>query len=299
MREQAISLVGFQDVASVEAFIRQWPSAKFELAYTMSPAFLQAAAPLLSERVVSVHSCCPSEPDFPNFASMDASILRQSHAMLSRSAVTASLFGAENVILHPGYATDRLIPSEVKRRMSVLETGVFDRFVGRKEGSICRSDYTDMDEYRRRFQTMKAELGRLGEQFSKKGLRLLVENLNPRAGYMCMTVRDMLEIASVPEVYLCLDVGHLWVSHFVFGFSFPDAIDQILSTGKVVSCHLHANPSSQDGVLKDSHEDFDAYGFPCSMIVGKLRWHETNMVLETLGNPLHNVRLLDGLVSGR
>ena len=36
MREQAISLVGFQDVASVEAFIRQWPSAKFELAYTMS-----------------------------------------------------------------------------------------------------------------------------------------------------------------------------------------------------------------------------------------------------------------------
>jgi len=289
---QAISLVGFPNAASVKAFIDAWPYARFELAYNMSESFLKEVTPILAGRVVSVHSCCPLESFFPNFASYDAEIIEKSHTMLRRSVSTSLEFGVPNVVLHPGYATDCLIPSEVHERMALLEAGIFKDYVGRAEGSIARSDYTVMSAYRKRFESMQKELAQLGRSFSGKGLHLAVENLNPRAGYMCMTAEEMIEIASIPDVYLCLDVGHLWISHLVFGFSFPAAIERIMATGKVVSCHLHSNASGQNGVLEDSHDDFDANGFPCKMIIDCIKESGANMVLETLNHPVYNAQVL-------
>jgi len=295
--QQAISLVGFADTASVKAFIEAWPQAKFELAYNMGKDFLDDVSPFLADRVVSVHSCCPVEPFFPNFASSDLSILKESHAMLARSAATAIAFGAQNVVLHPGYVTDQLVPSDVHQRMALLRTGIFKDFTGGAAGTICRDDYPLMPAYRRRFGMMKRELAELGSAFARKQLCLAVENLNPRAGYVCMTDEEMVEIAAIPDVFLCLDVGHLWISHLVFGFPFLEAIRRILSTGKVVSCHLHSNPSQPNGMMEDSHEDFDANGFPCRMIVDVVRMTGANMVLETLKHPLHNVQVLSQLVA--
>ena len=297
MDKRAISLVGFKSRQSVEDYIKAFPRARFELAYNMSSAFLSSLEPLLAGRVVSLHACCPLVRCFPNFASSSPVVLKESFDAMDESLESAKRFHAELMVLHPGYATDSALPSDAAKRTAVLQGPDFQRFVGREEGSICTPDYIRSREYRHHFALMKENLAVLAPRMEHKGVRLAIENLNPRAGYLCLHPDEFAELASMPSLYFCLDVGHLWISHFVLGFDFFAALAKMMATGRVLSCHLHSNPS--DGtVLRDAHEPFEANGFPFERVLSCLLPYHPNLVLEQIsGDYVHSSCLLEELYS--
>lgn len=290
MAGKGMSLVGFKTVSEIASYIRLCPDARFELAYNMSERFLQEVDPLVRGRVLSLHACVPSEPCFPNFGSFDPAVLAESRAAVERTAKTAVGYGAGIIVLHPGYLTDKRVGSRYEERSKLMNGPEFAPYVGRAEGCIARSDLLGMPEYRRRFSHMAEELGELQEVLKRRyGVRIAIENLNPRAGYLNMSP-DELDLLP-PDVSLCLDVGHLWISHFVFGFDFLDAVKRYVSDKRLVSMHLHSNRS--DGiVLEDGHNDFNAPGFPSEEIMSIVGKHDVNLVLETVGNPVENTRYL-------
>lgn len=289
---KGISLVGFKTQKEVEEYIHAYPDACFELSYAMSQSFLKEVAPLIKNRVISIHACCPSQPCFPNFGSADPQVIRESEEAVMKSAETALAFGAKVMVLHPGYLTDERVSSRYAERAKLMEGTAFAPFTGRGEGAIARADITSMDEYLKRFEIMRGHIERISERLEKLKITLAVENLNPRAGYLNITSEDFFRFGK--NIYFCLDVGHLWVSHFVFGFDFLPAVKRILSTGRVVNMHLHSNAS--DGtILEDTHDDFYSNSFPAREIIAMASSLPLNLVLETVKNPLENTRFLDSL----
>lgn len=294
MKKKAISLVGFKSRDEIASFVSQYPDARFELSYNMSGDFLEEVSPLISGRVISLHACSPLEPFFPNFGSEDPEVISESEAMLMRSAETALRYGADIMVLHSGYLTDQRVSSDYAGRARLMKGPEFQEYIGRQEGYIARGDILDTKGYRRHFSTMVGHVAAVSERLRTMGITLAVENLNPRAGYLFM---QPSEISDFPEdIRFCLDVGHLWISRFVFGFDFLPAVEQLLASGRVVSLHLHSNPS--DGrILEDSHGDFNAKDFPAEEIVRLAADLPVNLVLETVRNPVENAIFLDGLLA--
>lgn len=292
MARNGISLVGFANVAEIESYLEQCPDACFELSYNMSPELLNEADPLLHGRVLSLHACVPEEAFFPNFGSYDPDVLASSRAAVERTAETAVRHGADIIVLHPGYLTDFMVSSRYEERSKLMNGSEFEPFIGRKKGSIARNDLIGMSEYHDRFTHMADEIGELQFVLKRRyGVRIAVENLNPRAGYLNMSPDELGMLPS--NVSLCLDVGHLWVSHFVFGFDFLAAISTFASDGRLVTMHLHSNRS--DGIiLEDTHDDFFANGFPAEKILD-LVGENVNLILETVKKPVENTRYLTGL----
>jgi Endonuclease IV len=295
-RAREISLVAFKTKAEVEKYISDFPSACFELSYAMSPEFLSEVTPIIKDRVVSLHACCPREPVFPNFASHDKSVVDMSFDLMKKSAETANRFGAKIIVLHPGYLLDYALPSSSKARLEMLNTASLKRHIGFEKGSICNSGYLSDSEYREYFLVMKENLVELNQMLLNQGITLVVENLNPRSGYLFMSPEEMAELALDTELHYCLDVGHLYVSSFVFGFDFLSGVRKALSTGRVASVHLHSNKSG-NGEYIDSHEDFFAPHFPAKKIVDDVvSLSSANLVIETLENPLANSVFLESLL---
>lgn len=294
MKKKAISLVGFKTCDEIAACIEAYPEARFELAYNMSEDFLEKAAPLIAGRVVSLHACSPMEPYFPNFGSDDPVVIQESETMLMRSARTALRFGADIMVLHPGYLTDQRVSSNYAGRAELMKGPEFQDYIGRKKGYIARRDILDTEGYRRRFSVMTEHVARVSERLLGMGITLAVENLNPRAGYLYMQPEELESFP--PQLRFCLDVGHLWVSHFVFGFEFLPAVERMLGSGRIVSLHLHSNPSDGD-ILEDSHGDFNAAGFPAAEIIRLAKDLPVNLVLETLQSPVGNMVSLDELLA--
>lgn len=291
MAYKGISLVGFATVAEIESYLEQCPDACFELSYNMSPEFLKEVSPLLQGRVLSLHACVPEESFFPNFGSYDPDVLASSRAAVERTAETAVRHGADIIVLHPGYLTDFMVSSRYEERSKLMNGPEFEPFVGRKKGSIARSDLISMSEYQSRFTHMADEIGELQLVLQRRyGVRIAVENLNPRAGYLNMSPDELKMLPS--NISLCLDVGHLWISHFVFGFDFLTAVSAYIADARLVTMHLHSNKS--DGlVLEDTHDDFFANCFPSAKILD-LVGDDVNLILETVKNPVENTRFLFG-----
>ena len=84
-----LSLVGFREREAIQAHQEQFPSLQWELSYKMSEQFLSDVEPIIADRVVSVHACCPAEPLFPNFGSRDKTVLDESFKALKRPLKTA------------------------------------------------------------------------------------------------------------------------------------------------------------------------------------------------------------------
>lgn len=290
MSRKGMSLVGFKTAAEIASYIELCPDARFELSYNMSKCFLDEVEPLVRGRVMSLHACVPSEPCFPNFGSFDPEVLAESRDAVERTARTAVRYGADIIVLHPGYLTDKRVGSRYEERSRLMNGPEFAPYVGRTEGSIARSDLLGMPGYKSRFSHMAEELGELQGVLGRRyGVRIAVENLNPRAGYLNMSPDELDLLPSC--VSLCLDVGHLWISHFVFDFDFLDAVARYVSDKRLVSMHLHSNRS--DGtILEDGHNDFLAQGFPSRQIVSMVGGRDVNLVLETVGNPVENTRYL-------
>lgn len=293
MMKKGISLVGFRKAEEVSRIAGLFPQAFFELSYAMSDDFLRSVAPAIGGRIASLHSLCPRRSCFPNFASADESVFRWSYDEMLRDAGTARSLGADIQVLHPGYLIPSLIPTDTKERLALMESGVLSPYTAIKAGSICTDDYPEREEYRRAFELMIPALENLSAALNAEGITLAVENLNPRAGYMLVKPEEMLELARRTELSFTLDIGHLWVSAERFGFDFLTALEKVLTTGRVVTTHLHSNPSDRDSNLyADTHSSLDAYRLPWQDALKMIAQSGANMMLETTEDPEHNLDLL-------
>ncbi len=306
----AISLVALKDSARLLAFQHEYDasgpgrSARYELSYGMSPELLDEFAPLVHGRVLSVHASCPRRDSFPNLASADSRVIAQSREDLRLSLDTVLRFGAGIMVLHPGYATDRLVPSEALFRQRMLTDVEFQPYIWKSKGSICSPDYVREPRYRDFTNRALKNLVDVAVDCAGRGVKLAIENLNPRVGYLFQTPEEMVSITKThPELYLCVDIGHLWASSCVYRFDYLDALRAIIATGKVVTSHLHSNPSRcasnpadpETGVYEDSHSSLDRWEMPYVESIQMLAAARVNLVLEVKEEPLRNMLLLQRL----
>ena len=269
---------------------------RYELAYTMSGDTLRTLEPLLRGKVASVHACCPATGHFPNFASVDRRVVEESFRDMGDTLETAVRFGASIVVLHPGYATDSAMPSSYGARKALLGRPEFRAEIRHEEGAICGPGYNRTERYRSYALRTMERLSELAERCQARGVRLAAENLNPRVGYLFHTPDELAEIAAIhPNLGICLDIGHLYMSSFAYGFDFLDGLHRIVSTGKVATCHLHANSSGQ-GRFRDDHASVDRFGFPIGAALDALLESGANLVLEVVEEPARNMRLVERLV---
>ena len=289
-----LSLVGFREREAIQAHQEQFPSLQWELSYKMSEQFLSDVEPIIVDRVISVHACCPAEPLFPNFGSRDKTVLDESFEALKRTFKTAQRFGAKIVVLHPGYGTDMEIPASNAVRETLLTGPSFAPYVGVEKGSICRADYPEIEVYRQHFEQAKEALVRLGAMARGAGLQLAAENLNPRVAYLAQTPKEMVSLARASDdLFLCLDVGHLWIAGQVYGFDYLEGIKEILATKKVITAHVHSNPSDRGrGIFVDSHDSIDQHSFDFRTVLKLLADSGANIILETVNSPKRNTLLL-------
>ncbi|HWR11141.1 MAG TPA: TIM barrel protein [Rectinemataceae bacterium] len=299
-RNIALSLVDMNDVPEVEEYLaRVGDEARFELSYTMSSKFLDELEPLIAGKVLSIHACCPATEFFPNFASADTRVIARSFEDMYATLETALRFGATIVVLHSGYATDCGMPSAYRLRSELLGKEEFRADVRYKDGSICGPDYNRKEPYLRFSARTSENLIVLAEKYAESGVRVAAENLNPRVGYLFHTPDEMVALTRLhPNLGVCLDIGHLYICSFVYGFDYLEGIREIVSTGKVFTCHLHSN-SSGPGRFRDDHQSIDRNGFPIGAVLDILAESGANLVLELLEEPLRNDILLRELMAMR
>lgn len=292
--KQVVSLVGFGSVQEIAEHSKKYPTMLYELSYKMDREFLKTVTPFIKGRVASVHACCPSLPIFPNFGSHDPKVLQESYAAVEESLQTAQQYGANVMVLHPGYACDQPIPAANEERTRLLDGPMFKPFIGQQKGSICKSDYCTQPVYQHHVKQAIEQLKDVGTLAKSYGVRLAVENLNPRVGYLFQTPEEMITLANISQdIYLCLDVGHLWISSAVYGFPYLESLEKIIKTQKVVNCHLHSNTTDvEKSMFSDDHHSVDRHGFPIREVLQILTNSEANLVLETVEALHHNTDFL-------
>ena len=293
----AISLVGMRTEKEVADYLSlAGDEARFELSYKMSAAFLEEIEPLVEGKVLSAHACCPSTEFFPNLGSGNPAVIERSFRDMRTTLDTALRFGATIVVLHPGYVTDSAMPSDYRLRSALLSRPEFKAEIRFAEGSICGPGYNRGENYRRFASRARERLAELATLYAERGVRLAAENLNPRVGYLFHSPEEMVELSLLhPNLYLCLDLGHLRISSFAYGFDFLEGVRTITSTGKVATCHLHSNSSSPTR-FRDDHHSIDKNGFPIEAVLTILADSGANLVLETVEEPLRNSLALRNLL---
>lgn len=294
----AISLVSLKTVESLNDIIESSPhKLHFELSYEMTPQLIEKMRPKLMDSVVSIHAACPNVEFFPNLASHDEVVIAQSFKDLEMSLDTAVSFGANNLVLHPGYSTDKAIPSDNVRRQKLLTSEEFTPYIWNTKGSICDKNYIDSQKYKAFSKQAIKNLEKFAQICQKRGVTLAVENLNPRVGYLFQTPNEMVKLIEKVDCSICLDIGHLWVSSCLYGFNYLEAIRTILATHKVATTHLHSNISKpilegKEVILEDNHSSLNKYNFPYKEVIKEIAKFKANMVLEVKESPLENHNLL-------
>lgn len=303
-REPVMSLVVMNSKTGVSEYLSGLDAeglrdaARFELSYTMSAGFLDELEPLIAGRVPSLHACCPATRNFPNFASADPAVIAESFSDMDATLATALRFGAGIAVLHAGYVTDSPMPASFSERRILLDRPEFAEDIRHADGAICGPSYNKTDKYRRYATRTMENLVTLAARYASEGVKVAAENLNPRVGYLFHTPGEMVEIASLhPNLGICLDVGHLLISSFAYGFDYLEGLRAIVATGKVFTCHLHSNSSSPLR-FRDDHHSIDRNGFPIGEVLEILAPSGANLVLELLEDPLRNHLLLRELLSG-
>ena len=276
------SMVGIGSIEELSIVAEKFPLASFELSYNRERDGLEGWLNAVEGRIASIHSLSPMRSFFPNFASPDKDVVAWSHEQVLEDADLAKRIGAGIIVLHPGYLVPGLVPTSVSERSELLSKSGLERFVSVKKGSICTRTYIEEPEYRLAFSSMVENLSVLSNELDSLGVKLAVENLNPRAGYLLVHPSEMLELARTTNLSFCLDVGHMLVSSALFGFDFLSSVASVLETGRVVTVHMHSNPSKA-GVYEDSHQSIRANGFPFREVLELVERSGANLMLETLG----------------
>jgi sugar phosphate isomerase/epimerase len=314
----ACSTVPFRSLGALDAFRADYLSAVgrealFELSYEWQ-ADSPAQAPNVRGAVVSVHAPCPRSANFPNLGSRDPSVRRESLDDIRRSAGTAAAFGAGFVVLHPGYTLDVALPVDAARRPAVLLRHAWEeqRYIWSRGGSICRPGYCESSVYRLHREEAVAGLAEAARLCAAEGVDLAVENLNPRVAYLFQLPAELVGVVhALPQLRICVDLGHLWISSLVHGFAFLSGLRDLAATGRVVSVHVHDNDSRlgtrvadhvvdapPDGSrFDDDHLAIGRGSVPIAAAVRQLTRAGVGLfVIETLDPPLESVRPLWGML---
>jgi sugar phosphate isomerase/epimerase len=304
-----VSLVAFSSAAQIRRFSAEvhrlyGRETLFELSYATPPALLEKLD-FLKGRVVSVHAPCPAAELFPNLGSRDPVVVAESLETIRRSAATAAIFGAQLLVLHPGYTTDAGVFTDSRRRLAALISSrdpEDQSWLWLREGTVCRPGYCRSPRYRAHLETALGNLRQASALCAEQGVRLTVENLNPRLTYLFQLPGELAELAGrVPEIAFCVDLGHLWISSLVHGFAFREGLQEILDTGRVATVHVHDNASTlgPPPALGDDHALIGSGRVPVAEALRLLAAAGVpQLVIESPESARENYARLLGLIDG-
>jgi sugar phosphate isomerase/epimerase len=267
----------------------------FELSYHLDRDFLESVS-FLKSRVLSAHAPCPSQVYFPNLGSRDPQVVSEGFEIIRKSAQTVSSFGGSNLVLHPGYALDDAVYVEEDKRIRLLESlgGVEESLVWIKEGAVCKPSYCDTQVYKAHLIEATSNLQKAALICKEEGVRLCVENLNPRITYLFQLPEDLINLTrKIKDLFICLDIGHLWISSLVHQFDFMGAIENICRTGRVLMSHIHDNRSTLGNTiyLADEHDLVGNGNVPVEKALKFLKKRRlTNFTVESNTSPIENLK---------
>jgi sugar phosphate isomerase/epimerase len=303
-----ISLVSLHTPEEIREFSNFWYRRKgeypqFELSYHMDSKILEDVS-FIKGMVISSHAPCPGGQYLPNFGSRDSSVVWDSFDSLKLSADTAALFGGEILVLHAGYTLDSHVFTTYLKRKKVLEK--YEKNHPNlliKEGSICNPDYVKSDEYKIHMDEAIKNLKIASDICLEKGVRLAVENLNPRLTYLFQMPEDFIRMTrEISNIYICIDIGHLWISSLIHKFDYFDALNSMITTGRVISVHIHDNASHSgiNSYYSDDHESIGRGKVPVSESVDILvRNSSANLIVEASSDPMKNLEILEQMVTAK
>ena len=253
-------------------------------------------------KVLSGHAPCPGGEYLPNLGSRDVSVIRNSFNSIRASADTVASFGGTILVLHAGYTMNGPVFTEYKKRKKVLEE--YEKqstYLWLKEGSICKPDYVNSEEYKIHMEETLKNLKEAANICIDKGIRLAVENLNPRLTYLFQMPEDfILMTREIKNLSICIDIGHLWISSLVHNFDYFEALNILLSTERVISTHIHDNTSINGSSphYNDDHGSIGTGNVPVSESVSILvKNSSANLIIEAVSDPLKNLEMLDEIVN--
>ncbi len=245
-------------------------------------------------KCISLHIPSPTRGFFPNFATGDRKVYKESMDILNESMETLSKCGGGTLVLHPGYAEDALLPSDYKNRKPFIERGIneFKDYIIDKDGAVTGLSYLKSLSYKRHWKLLMENIGLVSEFVEDQGFHLAIENLNPRLYYLLQLPDEMVTLARISEnIYFCLDFGHLFISSLVNGFDFEKGINKILSTGRVIHFHLSNNPS-RIGYYNDAHNSILKGNIDYSKLLPKIREVQANFIVEIKSDPREDIAFL-------
>lgn len=303
--KSAVSLIAFAHPELIGGFIQSYRAETgsdpfFELSYEMEFSNDDQLS-LLEGKVVSGHAPCPAAPYYPNLGSTRTEVLEDAMSTLESSARFLSRLGGKYLVLHAGYATDEKVSALFAERAAMLK-----RLAKESDGSHRDPDggtgeaYTRTEAYQRHLETTFTNLASARDVCSTYGVTLAVENVNPRFTYLFQSYHDMIELTRrVEGVSLCVDIGHLWISSLAHEFDYHQALEAIIATGKVVTSHIHDNPSigGPQPLYEDAHGNLHSGNVPLESSLKKIREDgQINAVLEVKSDPLRNLLLMEGML---
>ena len=300
-----LSLVSLHTAAEVEDFSKSYyrktgKYPEFELSYHMNSRFLNNVSSIKG-RVLSGHAPCPGGKYLPNFGSRDASVIRESFNSLKTSVDTVASFGGNILVLHAGYTMDGPVFTKYIKRKKVLEK--YDKqssYLWLKEGSICKPDYGNSEEYKVHMKETLKNLKEAVKICMERDVRLAVENLNPRLTYLFQLPEDFVRMTEeIDDISICIDIGHLWISSLVHNYDYFTALQLLTSTGRVVSAHIHDNPSNSGSSphYSDDHRTIGTGVVPIEgSVLHLVKNSSANLIIEAASDPLKNMEMLDRMV---
>lgn len=282
--KKGISLVGIKTRKELEEIASAFPSSCFEIAYNTSKQFYEENEDILKNKIASIHSLSPMREFFPNFATDDRKTLEWSKRELLLDAQFAAKVNADILVLHPGYITNGLVPSDAEKRLKYFSSPNYRRFFSKGESQVCDPSYVSTSTYKDSFMRMKDNISDISEYIKKEfDITLAIENLNPRAGYILITASEMEELSKDLNIRFCLDIGHMYITALLFGQDFHTCIKSVLNTKSVITTHIHSSPSTNQ-YFTDAHDRASLYLSNWSEILSLLNGAEVNMIVETVKN---------------
>ncbi len=290
----SVSSVAFRNIHEIVVFLKGNPSVYLEFGVNLRSHDVDA---LVTPEVksFSLHVPSPNLGYFPNFASFSSETIEKSYDILDCSLKTAVTIGAKIMVLHAGYTDEVLLPSLFEERGPYLERQVksLQAYVLLKEGAISNKFYVNSPFYDRYLNNVIKALKDVNKYLEQRGIILAVENLNPRLLYLFQRPTDFIMLTrEIPNIHICLDVGHLWISSQVNQFDFYEGLEKILATGQVVTCHLHNNYSdNKKRIFADEHNHLKKGYINMERVLDFIkRFDVLNLTVEVKEDPTDDVR---------
>ncbi|OGV33196.1 MAG: hypothetical protein A2020_11205 [Lentisphaerae bacterium GWF2_45_14] len=187
-----------------------------------------------------------------NFAAKDSTLAFE---MLDQTATLMRKCNVDKAVFHGFFMTDNPIPAFGRgKTYEECARAVWRPELVYENSCVCK-DFSCTPEFSERLGRLKQNLRNLKTRYD--GLEFMIENDCPLyvSGMMFPeTFQDL-------EFPVCLDIGHLWASSFVFQRDFIDSVRIIAETSYVKMAHLHTSPFTS-AVPKekwtDGHKNFSS-----------------------------------------